>query len=511
MKLLIVDDETIIRDGLKSIISRMDFPKFELYEADNGISALEAVEQICPDLILLDIRMPCMDGLEFMQHYVQMHYAGKIIVLSGYGEFEYTREALRCGAIDYLLKPIKRDTLCRTLEKAAQKISAAKTTIENQRQILQIYAQNEKIHRLIMGAGKNAKTLSDFLADQGLKFDGEFYRVVYAHIEIAKPECDLKACYFALCDVFSAGLCAELSENELFAISSETQFSVVALEQELIALAQKMSTLGVRAVFGISEKGKENALPVRMFYQHAQRACMERFCNSQNVCFFCERVSKTSIPPLLEKDYASIRYKIQQGDRSGLIRLAEQLFTQFTSEGYSVYSYLEYLANSLMEILRQESNDQLQARNFTMLSAFADMVTQCGSVDALVTFYADTLLELFLPSELENPDILQHKTINLARSFIAEHYSEDLTLGKIAEHVGMNPAYFSVLFKKINQCGLIDYINDVRIEHAVELLNNPQCMIYDVAFRVGFTSDKYFSRVFKKKMGVTPSEWRRKC
>lgn len=511
MKLLIVDDETIIRDGIKAIISRMQSINLEIYEADNGKTALEIVRNDCPDIILLDIRMPYMDGLEFMQRYAETNQHGKVIILSGYGDFEYTREAIRFGAVDYLLKPVKRENLCSTLEKAAQEIIQSKNEVEEQHAAMQSYIISEKLYRLILDRRKNAKPLAQLLKDHNLSFRGDRYRVLYAHIEkeTAVQTNDPVGILLAeLKRAFSTMLCAELTTNEAFAIIDDAVFPRPALQRQTEALLQKLTGMGMRVVFGIGESVNLDTAPVRSAYTKAQRASLERFLYPRQTCFFYEEIQKAAIPWLSEKDYASLRYRMQQQDKEGIRQAVLRLFQRFSGEGYSVYSFVECLGASLLEVIPQNKDNLQQPLNFATLSLFWDTVTQCETLDDIAAIYAETLSE-FYPAQ--NQDALHNKTIQLAKKYIDNHYREDLTLAKVAEHVGMSAAYFSVLFKKENHCGLVEYINDIRIEHAAALLKDPQCRIYEVAIRVGFTDDKYFSRVFKKKMGVSPSEYRRKC
>lgn len=519
MKLLIVDDEAIIRSGLRAMISRM--PPLdtvtELYEAEDGRSALEAVKKYTPDIILLDIRMPYMDGLEFMRAYSEMHRPGKIIVLSGYGEFEYTREALRSGAADYLLKPVKREALYEALRRTMQELLHTRDRVRAQQarlDAMQSHLCAQGLTQLLLETGKHPKPLTDFLNEYGTEFSGSRYRVIYAVIRDTAedaPEAAMTALLDSLSAVFPASLCTELSESSAVCISEESRFPPEPLRKQLDRIVKMLRAAGSDTVFGVSESGKIESDPVRGAYRQARSACMERFVSPSEFCFFHEVIAKASAPAMSEKDCAALLYKLRQHDEAGIRKTAAALFDQLTEKGYSFRAYLECLTSGLWDILSQEKHGLSRAQVLSYLTYFADAAPQCDSLDELTALFAGMLNEHISVPSSDGSELYRNKAVELAKKYIAAHYCEELTLGKIADYVGMNPSYFSVLFKKVNRVGLVDYINDVRVEQAVALLSDPQCRIYEAALRVGFTDDKYFSRVFKKKMGVSPSEWRRNC
>lgn len=254
-KILLIDDEKIIRDGLQAMISRMPGLAFEIGQAGDGEEALRAAEGMEPDVLLLDVRMPNMDGLAFLERYRAGGGRGKVLILSGYGEFDYAKKAIQYGAFDYLLKPVQRSVLFAALKRAVE-----------------------------------------------------------------------------------------------------------ALEEEQ------------------------------------------------------DRQPRSDGP---------------QEERA---------------EGQGVSA--------------------------------------------------------------EAPEKAVRKTITLARQYIGEHYKEALTLGDIAEYVEMNPSYFSVLFKKEMGVSFTAYLNDIRLREAMRLLRDSRNRVYEVALAVGFQDEKYFSKVFKKRVGQSPRDYR---
>ncbi len=384
-KVFIVDDEPIIVKSLTHIIPWQEHGCQVAGTAENGRQALEGIKAIEPDLVLSDIRMPVMNGLELLKEISQLPRRPKVILLSGYDEFEYAREGIKHNVSDYILKPIDYDELEECLSRVVREMEQ-----------LQKHKQEEfkrQIHDLL--------TLGTAEIDQNLR-QGTF-----------------------------AAMVMEWDNN-----------------------AEKQDAIWQ----WISERVEQN-----------------------------ERESW--FPFKLHPTELTIVYASQTDNLSG----SKQTLKQLARELASCCNELRISVGKIVSELDQLVDSYGQAKEMLKAKPFlkATVITEEEFQDEL--------------KSRNNPGDLIEKAVD----YLDEHFYEDIGIEQVAGKIGLSVSYFSVLFKQQTGVTFLDYLTDQRVKHACYLLKNSNLKTNEIASKVGYTDQRYFSQVFKKRVQMTPSEYRK--
>jgi two-component system response regulator YesN len=383
LNILVVDDESHIRSGIERTI-RKQYPEHGVWLAENPEQALEKLNQVPVDLVLTDVLMPGMTGLELMKISRSRHAQVKWVVISAYSEFEYAKEAVRLGARDYLLKPIGKDTLIGMIGSLGEEIAR-----DNERD-------------------KEAQLLR-----RNLRFlrEGVFAR-------------------------WASGL--DLGGVDLAAFTGHhPHFHLIMVRLE-----------------GDSDLKLEHFIV-------------------ENV--LTELIESAGRGFVASFDANSLLGLITLKDEDGPGKLVEQL-----------RSHLKRYLKSPFQILH--------SGRLSELAEVPAIVRQMrkSSESQVYEFYAGG----------------GEKAIEVALQYISAHYAEELTLEKAASVVYLNPVYFSQLFKQKTGVGFKEYLTQLRLDRAMELLRDSGLKVGDISERVGYPDVRHFSQIFRKKTGFTPSEYR---
>jgi len=403
IKLMIVEDEWLVREGLKSTIPWEQLQCEVVAEADSGAAALRILEQAKPDVILTDIRMPGMDGLEMAQQAVQILPGVEIVFLTGFDEFAYAQRALKIGSADYVLKPTNPEELMQVIGRVGDKVRRRR-------------ASNHVEHLLKQTRFKDSSTL---LAG--------------------------KLLYDLIMD--SAGN----KERELFLelIGDQAQ-SLGAFRIALIELDSRYA------------EGKKKLL-----------ATIE------------ERLYDSDLSFARVRD----RFAVLLGEGS------QQEKWSKTIEGIAG----ELGNESALLSVWSEPHRQLEDLAAAYEEAEQKLAVQAGGIP-------EQALRL---TELPNLESLKAE-LRQTILFIEEHFHEDISLHEIAGSIPMSESNFSRLFKKQMGVSFVEYLTQLRMEKAKELLRRPDEKVYEIALAVGYQDSRYFSQIFRKYTGDTPSEYRNK-
>ncbi len=513
MKLLLIDDEEIIRRGLRAMISRFPEFSFEIFEAEDGVSAWKLVQALSPDIIILDVRMPYLDGIDFLKLYARERVKGRVIVLSGYNEFNYAQSALRYGAIDYLLKPVKRELLLQTLSRAVDSLREEQHFLMAEERLNKALTnlQKERLKNVVLLAGQGKYGFDEYLQQYDLHFPYETCVVIsavmkdYSDAELVPASISLLE--ESLLERFPSMLCTPYKDNMLFGIIGYDRLDKRRLQDDLEEICHKFHTTGTHLVVGVSDTGS-TASQLNKLLKAAENACLEQLAQPDNDCFFATETDPETFVEISEADVFTLERYAKQEETDKLELFLNQKFKRMET----VKAYINLLFSYAMELaVRRNENVMKEHAKAILLGRFSEGISFCVSLKELNEFYMDLITQIVAGNPVKIDDASMKKAILIAKEYIQKNYAQDLTLAKIADYVGMNPSYFSVLFKKECKISLINYLNHIRIERALRYLQDPQCRVYEAALAVGFHDEKYFSRIFKKNMGISPSEYREKC
>ncbi|SNZ14157.1 two component transcriptional regulator, AraC family [Terribacillus aidingensis] len=484
-KILIVDDEILIRQGIKYYI---DWEKegFSIVgEASNGQEALELIEKLRPHIVVTDVVMPIMDG-EALTRAVKKQYSHiGLIVLSSFSEFDYVRNAFQNGVVDYILKPkLNAESLLKALRQAAGKLDDVNlNNNEAHEQTL-----NEKLRKLYEGKEINIEN------ETAANFPGNFFQVISYRY---KADQDAASVFGAI----------EGKDGSLTTLLSSANYHLylwngkkTLVKDSFSGLLKTGTVCSTNSFLHLSElKGKQKELEKIEGY---------RF-------FFPDSsfLSDETLPPpprerrLFQLDYFIDACKMENF-REAFSYLEEHLERMALDYQQDVDEYKAFLNNILFNLLVLLGNlkyqiEVMQAKKylyFQQISRAADVYT---ANEIVTSFLIDA--EGIVKKEEEEQGHMRKLT-----DYIKAHYHESLSLTDIAQHFHFSPSYLSNYFSTHSKEGFSEYLNRIRIEAAIVLLRQNDIPISKVSEQVGFSDHSYFCRVFKKQTGYSPSQYRRK-
>ncbi|WP_026021452.1 response regulator [Paenibacillus senegalensis] len=523
-RVLLVDDEPIIIESLKVAIPWSQWGMEIVGEARNGQDALTAADRLLPDVIISDIRMPVIDGITFMRNVMAAREEKKLkeplfIVVSGYGEFDYAREALRHGAFDYILKPIDHDELEKIIEKAKLKLDDYHLKrIEEEKLRISVQRLSETAKERLYSEMMDGQAPSPLL-QLGIELD------------------PLEAPYFLMLiqldPVISGGWAAEEKRLRFFAI--DNILKEVAAQNEALAVfpyysgewvllfaelpADNKRLLGGKIVHALETNAKLlcsvgisstciGFSHLNLCYQHAVKALHHRFHQTaQKVFIYEEQFNAQELPSGYP---ASIEKRLVDAVRTlhrpGISQALEQLGEQLVESAATRETAKRILFEMAVIVHRQL--DFLPSVPGAGLNAFYDRLEEEHTLQGMIR-----VLELSLAKWVELACNLRSQEsgpglIEKAKRYIDAHYQHDIGIEEVAEHVEISFSYFCTLFKQTAGCTFLEYLTRFRIGKACQLLRESEVKVFQIASLVGYQDPRYFTQVFKKMMGMTPSEYR---
>lgn len=536
LKVLIVDDEPIMRKGIYSKIDWEDLQLECAGEAKDGVDALERIREKRPNIVLTDIRMPEMDGLDFISRAKNFDPELRFVVISGYDDFQFAREAIRYGVSDYLLKPVNRDELRKALLKIRDELLAQGHDRDVRTMLLKHYEANiialrqRRLTRLLQ-ASTDATALVDFHGYwEGLPEAGytvAVYRlepIRFPHIGFSSDEEDLL--WYCIQNIVEQSM-REMSQagivfrhaarpDELIAIIACPPSGGTAIRQAQHALGSIRQYLRLDAVVGLGYSvnaaeelatsyeqavgaargavlhgtGKVYPYSSLVSPDHKEQGGMPRITGEQ------ERLLSIH---LRERNEAWVRHWLEQRYEE-LSALPDAAYTQFERLSLHIYSLLN---NNLRELTGDRDAMLRESGNF--VSSLLSFRTWRDAAEALMETSRSVMRMISEPKNATGGDIVDE-----VKRYIGEFSNENITLSWVAEKYYIHPNYFSKLFKV--KCGenFNDYVTRVRLEKAVNLMVNSELTIAEIAEVVGYDSAPYFSNVFRKVYGMSPSKYRDK-
>ena len=533
-KILLVDDEILVRDAIRENI---DWGKLDcelIGDCENGKQAVEFVKTHEVYIVLTDILMPYMDGME-LSHFLHDNYPDVLIVIfSGFGEFEYAKKAIQYNVSEYMLKPVTAMELTKVIENMKEKLDSRKKEqrkMESLTQVSQDYHKNANVIRskaldCLVKCTREVQVSLDELERMGITFQAASYRVAVFDIDTysemyqmdmdKQQESALMA--FVLFNVGDeivvqekAGVVYQEGNNRvciIFAGNRTKEFSenIHRICHEIQKKVKEV--IGLETSIGI---GSWVRSPYELIYSYslAAKAIDYRYLLGGNLLFDMEE-KKTDNSIFLINDLETLTEAIKSGDR----RLMEETLGQIETEIKSALVEKSYACIYLQQVIRaigntcqslSEEPEKIIAQREALLKAVTEqrMFSQAA---ALVEKYAQ---EVFDELQELNSSSGQRQGM-LAMDYIQKNYMDPgLSLNSICSYLNISTSYFSTIFKEMTGETFIEVLTRVRMEKAKELLENTTMKNYEIAEKVGFSDPHYFGISFKKITGKTPTEYAR--
>ncbi len=540
-RLMVVEDEDMIRRGIVNSIPWQSLGFVVVAESANGKAALEQLEKTQVDVLLTDIKMPIMGGTELSKIVRQLYPDIEIIILSGFAEFEYARQAISFRAFDYLLKPTNK-------KKLLDAFTALKESMDQKREVKEeiyysnIYQnagyetlRNEFLQSMLEGDSSLFKDFEEKTASLELDFTGHYFAA-------ATIKFDRKSIFGEL--ESSWGTDKRLLTFSYRNIIKEELSSI----DNVYYIVEDYDTINF--VFCFPSKEKQEALMI---------PCLTSISESIHNCLFKNVTVPYTIgiglsyPSIhhIAKSFSQAKKSIQNNFYLGGQRVQvyqdnneskyEQNFIRFYPEEMEhvavaisngnhedTKKYLTSMFRALSEqnLLPEIVKNYCIALKLMVQSKimnshgvmegiigdeFSEFVKDALTVKELETYIVNVMVALAKAID-ETIDPLEIKEqrmiIDKAKAYIATCLSEKITLKMISEHVYLSETYFSFLFKKVTGVTYIDYIQKLRMQEAKRLLVNTNYKVYKIAEMIGYSDYKYFSVQFKKYVALTPKEYR---
>lgn len=528
--LLIAEDEELERQALRYIITQQ-CPEVNIVgEAGDGTSAVRAAAQQQPDIVLLDIRMPEMNGLEAAKAIRAILPEVRIVMLTAFDEFEYAKQALKIGAVEYLLKPLRPDDLVKALAAVTEQVGLAKRKVREDLQIRQSlkeaapYIKMSFVQDLIAG---NITELHQFHERAGflgmevttgvvMVLDIDNFKQLTRNEPELKKQLVKQQLYRITADAAGSNvLVTPFSSDHIIIISGQSASDQPeAVKAEAIELAEKIrkaivGIMGISITIGI---GRHYSDPRDMHksYVEAVNAQRQRFYLGDNQIIHIEDIPHLSGQPFHYpfQNERAVLERVRCGDRKqakeALAALLEEIFAKSGSVDIIKASVLELLiVLSRAAIEGGASLEQLTLLNFDHINK----LMQCANKDQVHRWMFDSL-DSFLDNMLENRSGMNTRVINKACEFIVKNCHRNISLEEVSQFVHLSPFYFSRLFKQDKGCNFVDFLTKARVDKAKLLLQNFDYTIVRIAADSGYHDASYFCRVFRQEVGMTPNQYR---
>lgn len=504
---LIADDEAFVRGGLKYIIDWEDFGFCICGEAENGQEALDKIHSVHPDLILLDIRMPVLTGMELIEKARESGYTGEFIILSGYSDFQYAQTALKYGVSYYLTKPINEEKLKEAVTSVREKIQ---TRMEQETSMHQYFkkAKSSILYELV-----NSPTFDATIPYHEFGLDAPIYQVILYE--------DYTPFYSSY--NFAEMLRGTNPQNDYF-----EQFT--HNNRKIILLKGFQALNHFKSCLEHYKQGTQKGSPLDSVFLAVGRTVRklsdiyESYQECQNMMerrFFCEEnqhvISHDDLPKNVEttpfstsehaEKYGSLLTKfIKSYNKRMMIQTLSELKEEMLTCPDQVVSLKHFLTDIFIQV---KQNITLSYNHVKIpLQPTALIIRTIENkyyLYEILSYFSDQF-EMFINAIGGNSS---DSVLDDILYYIDHNYADSLKLETIAPMFGYNSSYLGKLFTQRMGKPFNNYLDEIRIQHSMDYLVSSQRKIYEIAALCGYKNVNYFHQKFKKVTGLSPAEYRK--
>ncbi|OMF34540.1 DNA-binding response regulator [Paenibacillus sp. FSL H8-0548] len=540
-RLLIVDDEPTVRAGLRSYFDWAAYGIVVAGEADDGDVALEMIARDQPDLILTDVRMPSMDGITMSQCVSEEYPAVKIIFVSGHDDAEYLKSAMKVSAVDYIFKPVNLQELSTVIKRVVADLDAERSEQIHKQELLVKLKEGmpllrEKFLLSMIGEGAPKSELAERVSFLGLNLsvNASYWVMVVsvddlAEVMASRSERDRQLLWYSVLNIYQElidahmrGYVFEHRAGEFVGVlqaaepggdsATEAAEALFALAGDLRSNLERWLKIGV--TIGISDLA--GGLPgLAPAYKQAREAADYKWYLGKN-----RIITMDSLEGADPEDGTMRRYDYELNDKlmSALkaddeAKVGEAVELIFASLSYSRPDGLKYGRNLCMQLvlvigqLLMElgaGDPKLEAMEAELTEALYEKET-LKDMRGLMESYLAAVGECIREKRTGKVT----NVVERVRAYIEQNYANGgLTVADAGKAVYLSSTYVSLLFKQETGQTVGEYLTQIRVEKAKELLRDPQYKFYDICYAIGYTDPSYFTKLFKKVTGATPSAYR---
>ncbi|MDQ6422448.1 response regulator [Paenibacillus sp. LHD-117] len=531
-KLLIVDDEVLVRDAIKHQMNWEEHGFRCVGDCEDGVEALEFVTRDMPDVVLTDIGMPFMDGLELTRRLADQYPEVRVIILTGYDDFDYAQQAIKLQAVDYILKPVTAAELGNVLRKLEGELDLARRQKQDYEHLKQQLTENMPLLRdrfleRMMTSRLSKRQRLEGWDYYGLRWEGPYLIELAIDVDEfvwsdSASTTDQQLIRFAVCNV-AQEIMGKLAGSAVFRDREDRVLALLsgsdpdALEEEALQAAERIheavtAILPVKASIGIGQRAEWDG-DIPFAHQSALSALDYRFVIGSNTIIRLSDMAQRNRPEALavvawENELIT---KLKTGTPEELERWVDHLFAAIREQllpAELCQMYLQRIVLTLMHTL-YETNGSSPVSSPGMASPLHE-IAKFVKLDEAREWMKRLCAESVRAIRGRREDYSVQQVAK-AIEYVKFHYKNpELSLKDVCQHISMSASYFSALFKHNTGKTFVEFVTDERMEKAKELLALTSMKSYEVAYEVGYGDPHYFSGAFKKHTGDTPTEYRLK-
>jgi two-component system response regulator YesN len=532
-KVFLVEDEIVVREGIRNNILWEQYGFLYVGDAADGELALPMIRQIQPDLLITDIKMPFMDGLALIELVRKELPKTKIVIISGYDDFSYAQQAISMGVEQYLLKPIVKEKMVEILIALQKKMETEKqqqeylARFQREAQEYEMFSRRRFFEQIVTG-GLSVSEISETAKLMGIDLNAPFYNIVL----------------FSLSNAGYDGSAPESYTDALAAVQDKVTRFIIS-HSELILFRWNVTTYAVLIRGGKDDIAQQTDECIENIQSRCTAAghdvdwyiacgtpvsrlgaipgCFSEASRILSYRYLCPEehiLSEASIRSFRKKghpemdtvkkeiDQERIRNFLSNGTEEDIDHFIEQMLQSAGEEAVSLPLFCRYLTMTVY-FAAAEYLDSIGCRadNTWSLELWPRDNT---STPEEARQYARQVMGQAIELRDRESKKQQRDLLIQAIGFIDEHYPEEsISLDKVARRVNISPNYFSAMFSQEVGQTFIEYLTSKRIGEAKRMLRQTEKRSSEIAFAVGYKDPHYFSFVFKKVSGCTPSEYRR--
>lgn len=525
---LLVDDE---EEVFQVMMKKLDWEGIGFRIAGyarNGVEALEMAEELSVDVVMTDIKMPYMDGLTLCRKLKERYAHIRVIIFSGFDEFEYAREAIKIEAEEYILKPINASELREVFTRIKENLDRELDERRNIDKLQEYYLQSlpvlqENFYTLLLDGRIPEADIFKYANNYRIELKGPYYVVTVLHISTTQQPGEAMPMDALLLSVSVKQLAMDVLAGEwnsrvvsylgdiivitqLPAEDSITSFTDVM--DRICKLAKRMCSARVTA--GVGHVCSEPA-QIPASYQGAKTATSYRvlYGNTKAIRIAETDPRESADMPWEEAYIRKIVKKIRTGEEEALEWAIQEFMQEVDRSRMTLQQYRILVMELMTGLFRFGANNQMNLEE--IFGEDYDVYTQAMQLESpeiLGHWLAENCRKMQRQIAVGRRDTTK-SFVTKAKEYVREHYADSaLGIETVCGYLNVSAAYFSTVFKKETGQTFINYLTDYRMEEALDLLLNKDEKTYIIAEKVGYADPNYFSYVFKKKFGVSPSKYK---
>ena len=524
-RILIADDEGIMLESIKNIIMKSFPEEFEVSTAKTGRSAIEQAEFLHPDIVFMDIHMPGINGIQAMQEIRKFNQTALFYVITAYDKFDYAKDAIEIGVERYLTKPVSKATVIEVVREAMQKVEqmrqkrSEQLKVQEKLETIVPVVENGFVSNILIQTNwkdmEYYRQLLDITEENGyvcvFQFgtqmeDGKLVSPVGASVQAQDFSDEFRAILKSYLHCLIGNV---ISDRIVVAVpcgkdqnAYETRVAVIEQMRQIVARLEQRLPMKFRAGIGRIRPLEE----LRASYQEAVLALQE---NEGHIV----HTDDVSGHGYYEGEYPAETERrmfvlLDRGDVEGM-RIQANSFYDWMVEQYP--GSRDNIRLKVLEYVLRAERDAFKVGavnyGFSFRENYLTEVMRFDDYEQLRAWFLEKMNAAC--SRIRDRQEEQSETVvSKAMLFLNENYRKDISLDDVSREVNVSPYYFSKLFKEESGRNFIEYLTDLRMEHAKDLLAAGSLSVKEISQESGYADPNYFSRIFKKHTGMTPREYR---